>query len=119
MLELKLRKIGNSLGVVLPKDFTLVLSRVIFIGKNAKNPDAAKLWVDYVLSQRGQKMIGSDVELYAVRDDVDAPYTAAKLRQELGNNIKPIPVAAEITDMLDSKKRLEFIADWKAMLGGK
>ena len=52
-----------ALGVVLPKDYTLVLSRVMFIGKKAKNPNAAKLWLDYILSQRGQKMIGSDVEL--------------------------------------------------------
>ena len=105
-----------GLGVVLPKDYTLVLSRVIFIGKNAKNPNAAKLWVDYVLSQRGQKMIGSDVELYSIRDDVDAPYTAAKLKAELGANIKPIPVSAEITEMLDAKKRLEFLGAWKAAL---
>ena len=105
-----------GLGVVLPKDYTLVLSRVIFIGKNAKNPNAAKLWVDYVLSQRGQKMIGSDVELYSIRDDVDAPYTAAKLKAELGANIKPIPVSGEITDMLDAKKRLEFLNAWKATL---
>ncbi|HEY4998265.1 MAG TPA: ABC transporter substrate-binding protein, partial [Usitatibacter sp.] len=61
-----------NLGVVLPKDFTLVLSRVIFIGKKAQHPNAAKLWVDYVLSKRGQKMIGSDVELFAVRDDIEA-----------------------------------------------
>ncbi|HEY2628475.1 MAG TPA: ABC transporter substrate-binding protein [Usitatibacter sp.] len=105
-----------GLGVVLPKDYTLVLSRVIFIGKGAKNPNAAKLWVDYVLSQRGQKMIGSDVELFSIRDDVDAPYTAAKLKAELGNNIKPIPVSAEITEMLDAKKRLEFLGAWKSTL---
>ena len=108
-----------GLGVVLPKDYTLVLSRVMFIGKGAKNPNAAKVWTDYVLSQRGQKMIGSDVELYSIRDDVEAPYTAAKLKQELGANVKPIPVSAEITQMLDSKKRLEFIDQWKAELAGK
>ncbi len=70
-----------ALGVVLPKDYTLVLSRVMFIGKKAKNPNAAKLWTDYILSQRGQKLIGSDVELFAIRNDVDAEYTAASLQQ--------------------------------------
>src|SRR5213075_1205017 len=40
-----------NLGVVLPKDYTLVLSRVMFIGKQAKNPNAPKLWTDYILSQ--------------------------------------------------------------------
>jgi len=105
-----------GLGVVYPKDYTLVLSRVMFIGKNAKNPNAAKVWTDYILSQRGQKMIGSDVELFAMRDDVEAEYTAKKLNQQLGSNVKPIPVAAEITQYLDSKKRLEFLSQWKSTL---
>ena len=111
-----------NLGVALPKDFTLVLSRVMFIGKAAKNPNAAKLWVDYILSPRGQKLIGSDVELFSVRDDVEAEYTAAKLNKQLGGVVKPIPVAAEITEYLDSKKRLEFLGQWKAAVaagGGK
>ena len=103
-----------NLGVVLPKDFTLVLSRVMFIGKAAKNPNAAKLWVDYILSLRGQKLIGSDVELFSMRDDVDAEYTAAKLNKQLGGTVKPIPVSGEITEYLDAKKRLEFIGQWKA-----
>jgi iron(III) transport system substrate-binding protein len=87
-----------NLGVVLPKDFTLVLSRVMFIGKKSQHPNAAKLWTDYVLSQRGQKMIGGEVELFAMRDDVEAEYTAAKLNKQLGGVVKPIPVGAEITE---------------------
>ena len=103
-----------GLGVVLPKDFTLVLSRVMFIGKQAKNPNAAKLWVDYILSARGQKLIGSDVELFAIRGDVEAEYTAAKLAKELGGNVKPIPISSEIVGYLEPKKRLEFLGAWKA-----
>ncbi|MEO8537023.1 MAG: ABC transporter substrate-binding protein [Betaproteobacteria bacterium] len=108
-----------NLGVVLPKDYTLVLSRVMFIGKQAKNPNAAKVWTDYILSARGQKLIGSDVELFAIRTDVDAEYTAASLNKMLGNNVKPIPVSGEIVSYLEPKKRLAFIADWKAALGAK
>jgi iron(III) transport system substrate-binding protein len=111
-----------GLGVVLPGDYTLVLSRVMFIGKQAKNPNAAKLWTDYILSQRGQKLIGSDVELFSVRGDVDAPYTATKLNAQLGSNVKPIPLGAELTEYLDPKKRLEFLKQWKdavAAGGGK
>ncbi len=108
-----------SLGVVLPKDYTLVLSRVLFIGKQAKNPNAAKVWTDYVLSQRGQKLIGSDVELFSIRNDVDAEFTAAKLNQQLGNNVKPIPVSSEIVTYLDSKKRLEFLGNWKQAISAK
>ncbi|HEX6795727.1 MAG TPA: ABC transporter substrate-binding protein [Casimicrobiaceae bacterium] len=103
-----------NLGVVLPKDYTLILSRVMFIGKNAKNPNAAKLWTDYILSPRGQKMIGGAVELFSIRTDVETEYTAASLDKELGQNaVKPIPVSSEITTWLDPKKRLEFLSDWK------
>jgi hypothetical protein len=28
--------------------------------------------------------------------------------------VKPIPVGKEITEHLDSKKRLEFLSNWKA-----
>ena len=111
-----------NLGVVLPKDFTLVLSRVMFIGKQAKDPNAAKVWTDYILSARGQKLIGSDVELFAIRTDIDAEYTAASLDKQLGANVvKPIPVSSEIVGYLDPKKRLEFLGDWKQTLaaGGK
>jgi iron(III) transport system substrate-binding protein len=108
-----------SLGVVLPKDYTLVLSRVLFIGKAARNPNAAKVFTDYVLSQRGQKLIGSDVELFSIRNDVDAEYTAAKLNAQLGANVKPIPVSSEITAWLDPKKRLDFLNDWKSAIAAK
>ena len=59
-------------------------------------------------------MIGGDVELFSMREDVDAEYTAAKLNKQLGGAVKPIPVGAEITEYLDSKKRLDFIGKWKA-----
>ena len=105
-----------NLGVVLPKDYTLVLSRVLFIGKGAKSPNAAKVWTDYVLSTRGQKLIGSDVELFSIRNDVEAEYTAASLNKQLGNNVKPIPVSSDIVAYLDPKKRLEFLNTWKTTL---
>ena len=50
-----------NLGVALPKDYTLVLSRVMFIGKSAKNPNAAKLWVDYILSLEPPHMQSSEI----------------------------------------------------------
>jgi ABC-type Fe3+ transport system, periplasmic component len=41
------QKKDPSLGLVLPKDYTLVFSRVAFISKTARNPNAAKLFLDY------------------------------------------------------------------------
>jgi len=106
-----------GLGVVVPKDYTLVLSRVMFIGKGAKNPNAAKLWVDYILSQRGQKIVADQAELFAIRDDIPGEHTAGALKKQYGNALKPIPVNSEITATLDQKKRLDFLNHWKQALG--
>ena len=108
-----------GLGVVMPKDYTLVLSRVIFIGKGAKQPNGAKLWVDYILSKRGQKIIADQAQLFSMSDDVEGENTAAALKKQNGGNLKPIPVDAEITQYLDQKKRLDFLGHWKQTLGAK
>ena len=108
-----------SLGVVVPKDYALVLSRVMFIGKGAKNPNAAKLWLDYILSKRGQTIIADQAELFAIREDIPGEHTAGALKKQYGDKLKPIPVSSEITATLDQKKRLDFIAHWKQALGAK
>jgi iron(III) transport system substrate-binding protein len=40
-------KTDPSLGVVLPKDYTLIMSRVHVHQQGGKNVNAAKLWLDY------------------------------------------------------------------------
>ena len=106
-----------SLGVVLPKDYTLVLSRVMFIGKQAKNPNAAKLWIDYILSRarpeadRQRRRAVRDPQRRRRRVHRRVAQQAAR-----ANNVKPIPVSAEIVTYLDPKKRLEFLNAWKATL---
>jgi len=103
-----------SMGVVLPKDYALVFSRVMFIGKKGKNPNAAKVWTDYILSKRGQTIIADQSELFSLRDDVPGENTAGALKKKLGAALKPIPVSAEILSALDQKKRLDFLNMWKA-----
>ncbi|MDM0118127.1 extracellular solute-binding protein [Variovorax sp. J22R133] len=71
-----------SIGVVFPTDYTLVLSRLQLISKKATHPNAARLWVDYVLSKRGQTIIANQAGLYAVRDDVDG-WAAAGFKDTL------------------------------------
>src|SRR3569832_2567264 len=109
-----------SIGIVLPKDYTLVMSRVMFISKTAKQPNAAKLWLDYVLSTRGQDIIANKAELGSIRADVQGEMTVAGYQKQLGNTLKPIPVSADLLGALDQTKRLEFIKQWQAaMKAGK
>jgi iron(III) transport system substrate-binding protein len=112
-------KTDPSIGVVLPKDYTLIMSRVQFINKAAKNVNAAKLWQDYMLSQRGQTIISNGAKLYAIRADVTGDTTSAELIKQVGAaNVKPIPVNPSILELLAPAKRMAFLKQWRET-GGK
>lgn len=113
-------KTDPSLGVVFPKDYTLVLSRVQFINKTAKHPNAAKLWIDYMLSHRGQTVIANDSKLYSLRPDVTGETTSAELIKEIGEkNVRPLAVGPQVTEYLAPAKRMAFLKRWKDVAGKK
>lgn len=113
-------KTDPSIGVVLPKDYTLVLSRVVFINKAAKNVNAAKLWLDYMLSHRGQTIIANDSKLYAIRQDVTGETTSAELIKQVGkDNVRPVPVHPILLQFLGPQKRMAFLKQWKETAGKK
>ena len=107
-----------SIGIVYPKDYTLVMSRVMFASKTAKNPNAAKLWLDYLLSKRGQTLVANQAELGSIRADVEGEMTAAGLAKTLGNSVKPIPLSADLLAYLDQTKRLDFLKQWQSAIKG-
>ena len=84
-----------DLGIVLPTDYTLVMSRIMFITRKAAHPNAARLWLDYVLSKRGQEIIAKS-DLGSIRADVEGEMTLSDLGKRLGNALRPIPVGPEI-----------------------
>src|SRR5206468_10217490 len=105
-----------SIGIVLPKDYALVMSRVMFISKAAKNPNAAKLWLDYILSKRGQTIIANQSEPGSTRTDVQGEMTAANYQKQLGATLKPIPVSTDLLAYLHQPKRLDFLKQWQTAM---
>jgi iron(III) transport system substrate-binding protein len=102
-----------SIGYVYPKDYTLVVSRLVTISKKAKSPNAARLWVDYLLSQRGQTLLANQASLFSIRSDVEGETSMAGLTKQLGDSLKPIPIGAGLLVYLDQSKRLEFLKQWQ------
>ena len=102
-----------SLGHVFARDYTLVVSRLMFISSKAANPNAARLWVDYVLSRRGQTVIADHARLYAVRSDVEGDRNAASLRSALGGSMKPVAIGAGLTRHLNNQAYRDFVLRWR------
>ena len=113
----RIKKDLPQLAVVLPKDYTLVMSRVAFISKKAAHPNAAKLWLDYMLSKRGQEILAAS-DLGTLRADVETAMTPDALRAQLGAALKPIPIGPELLVPLSAEKREEFLRAWAAAVAG-
>ena len=112
-------KKDTSIGVAFTTDYNLVLSRLVFVAKNAKNPNAARLWVDYLLSKRGQTIAAEQAELFSVRTDITGKDSGVGFAKELGSAVKPIQVSTDLLAGLDQAKRLEFLKQWQASIGRK
>ena len=108
-----------NIGIVLPSDYTLILSRIAFINKNAPNPRAARQWMDYLLSKRGQTLLNR-TGLFSVRDDVSSSdHSAAEIRRQLGSAFRPIVISTGLLTYLDKMKRDLFLSRWDAAMGGE
>jgi iron(III) transport system substrate-binding protein len=108
-----------SMGIAFTTDYNLVLSRLVFVSKNAKNPNAGRLWLDYLLSKRGQTITAEQAELYSVRTDISGKDSGMAFAKELGSAVKPIAVSDELLAGLDQTKRLEFLKRWQTALARK
>lgn len=109
-----------QLGYVYPRDYTLVVSRIMFIGEKAPHPNAAKLWVDYLLSKRGQVVLAQRANLASVRTDVEGANTASALASVLGSSAKPIALGPDLVATFgDQQRRLAFIRQWQQAFGAK
>lgn len=105
-----------DIGVVFPSDYTLVLSRLQLIARRSQRPNAARLWLDYTLSQRGQSLIARQ-GIYAMRDDVTGDATAAQLSKQFGATLRPIVPGAELAQDLQPDTYGAFIRRWRSALG--
>jgi iron(III) transport system substrate-binding protein len=102
-----------SIGYEVPKDYALVLSRVAFVSKSAKNPNAARLFLDYLLSRRGQTTLSNASELNSIRADVEGEMTMAALTKQYGSSLKPIAIGSQLVAYFDQKKRVDFLKQWQ------
>lgn len=114
---LSLMERGAGIGVIAPRDYTLVMSRVAFIPRKSPRPNAARLWLDYLLSREGQALLGqSTSQLYTIRTDTDSAYTANALAERLGYALKPISVGPGLLAAQDALRKKAFLARWREAL---
>lgn len=101
-----------NIEIVYPEDYTLAVSRTVIIPKNAKNADVAHIFLEYLLSRRGQKVLTEQSRLTAVRPEV-AETIGALVREGNGQGqLRPISLGPGLLVYLDEQKKARFAELW-------
>jgi iron(III) transport system substrate-binding protein len=103
---------GAHIGIVIPRDYTVVLSRAAFIPRPSRNPTTAFRFLDYLLSERGQKK-GREASFFfnfegTLPEEVDGPLWLAS-----SGLLRPITIGPELLAVQDRAKRQRFLSEWR------
>ncbi|KMQ72860.1 ABC transporter substrate-binding protein [Marinobacter subterrani] len=101
-----------DLIVQIPQDYALVMMRMAFIHRDAPHPAAARVFMNFLLSFEGQKILAGSTPLFSVLPDVTGPYTAQRLRDQVGDSLYPIPINAGLLAFVDPMRRAAFMNRW-------
>ncbi|MCZ2496603.1 extracellular solute-binding protein [Xylophilus sp. Kf1] len=100
---------GAPIGMVLPHDYTLVISRTAVIPRNAPNVPEARRFLDYLLSPRGQGVLAHEARILPIRTDVDrGAHPVGALR--------PIALGPGLLVYQDRLKRARFLEAWRSAI---
>lgn len=105
-----------EVGIVLPKDYTVVMSRIGLVPQAAASPELGRRYLSFFMSKEGQTIMARELQIAAVSPDVAGENTATSMSEVLGAQLKPVPVSPGLMVYLDQVKRARLIARWNEVL---
>lgn len=105
-----------DIGIILPEDYTVVMSRIALVPRAARSPDLGAGFLDFMLSRKGQEVISREVRLPALHPALTGENTAADLRARGEGRLRPVPVTPGLVVYLDQVKRERLIDRWNDAL---
>ena len=105
-----------ELGIILPKDYTVVMSRIAFVPEAAAHPDLGRRMLAFMMSVQRQTIMARDLQLPVLNPAVERENTARAMRQRHGRQLRPISISPGLVVYLDQVKRARFISRWNEAL---
>jgi len=99
-----------DVALVTPSDYHLSVSRVAFIPRTAPHPNAARVFLDYLLSREGQRGIAA-LGIRPVRDDV------GDTMRPTPPGARPVRVGPGLLANLDRVRRERLLHRWRLAMG--
>lgn len=103
---------NGTLEIIYPQDYTLAISRTAIIPRHAPHVEAAHLFLEYLLSPRGQRILATKGRLDAVRADIDSELQTHAPAGGLVGQLRPIPLGPGLLVYQDKMKRRHLLELW-------
>jgi iron(III) transport system substrate-binding protein len=108
-----------DVGIVLPRDYTVVMSRIGLVPRAAAAPELGRRYLEYFMSAEGQSILARELHIAAVNPDVSGDNTASSMQSVMGAQLRPVPVSPGLLVYLDQVKRTRLIKRWNEALRGQ
>ena len=105
-----------NLGLVLLRDYTVVLSRVALVPRAAAAPDLGAEFLEFLMGAEGQTLLSEKLRLPAVSLEVTGAGSGAAMQAALGDQLRPVPVSPGVLVYLDQAKRKRLLRLWNEAL---
>lgn len=105
-----------DLGLVLPRDYVVVVSRVALVPAAAATPELGEAFLEFLMSRDGQTVLAERLRLPAVSLEVAGKDSAAAMQEAMGARLRPVPVSPGLLAYLDGASRARVLAAWQAAL---
>lgn len=105
-----------DLGMVLLRDYTVVVSRVALVPRAAREPELGARFLAFLMSREGQEILSDKLRLPALSLEVSGDNSAAAMTAALGDSLRPVTVSPGLLVYLDQAKRARLIDRWDEAL---
>jgi len=105
-----------DLGLVLLRDFTVVVSRVALVPRAAASPRMGAAFLEFLMSRQGQTLLSEKLRMPSVSLEVSGENSGRAMQDALGDQLRPVAVSPGVLVYLDQAKRQRLFRLWRAAL---
>ncbi len=106
---------GAPIGIVLPRDYTLVLTRAVMLPQAAFEPGLGAAFLDHLLSEEGQTIVAERSFHFAAGRPIP-PGVEGPASDDGASLFRPIAIGPSLLAVQDAAKRRRFLSDWNASM---
>ena len=108
-----------KLAIVLPDDYTLVLTRAAFIPKFGRNETDAQSFLEFMMEDEGRAILADETYLFSPIDGTERLYKNTGLPPTSRDSLRPVALSPALLVGLDRLKKEAMFRQWRAMLSAR